>query len=103
MRHIIDAIAAQGRGDDTELLHVTKGEMAGLDALARKHFGRPLPRNPRTGIKEASLFRDWFGNDVGMALDVAAPVAVGAKPSRMVSPRWATTQHSTGRRPLGRL
>lgn len=80
MRHIIDAIAAQGRGDDTELLHVTKGEMAGLDALARKHFGRPLPRNPRTGIKEASLFRDWFGNDVGMALDVAAPVAVGFIP-----------------------
>lgn len=80
MRHIIDAIAAQGRGDDTELLHVTKGEMAGLDALARKHFGRPLPRNPKTGIKEASLFRDWFGNDVGMALDVAAPVAVGFIP-----------------------
>ena len=80
MRHIIDAIAAQGRDGDTELLHVTKGEMAGLDALARRHFGRSLPRNPRTGLKEASLFRDWFGNDVGMALDVAAPVAVGMIP-----------------------
>ena len=80
MRHIIDAIAAQGRNGDDELLHVTKGEMAGLDALARKHFGRNLPRNPRTGLKEASLFRDWFGNDVGMALDVAAPVAVGMIP-----------------------
>lgn len=80
MRHIIDAIAAQGRGDDKELLHVTKGELAGLDALARRHFGRELPRNPRTGIKEASLFRDWFGNDVGMAMDVAAPVAVGFIP-----------------------
>lgn len=80
MRHIIDAIAAQGRGKDSELLHVTKGEIAGLDALARRHFGRELPRNPRTGLKEASLFRDWFGNDVGMALDVAAPVAVGMIP-----------------------
>lgn len=77
MRHIIDAVAAQGRGDDTELLHVTKGELRGLDSLARRHFGRELPRNPRTGLKEASLFRDWFGNDVGMALDVAAPVALG--------------------------
>jgi len=80
MRHIIDAIAAQGRDGDTELLHVTKGELAGLDGLARKVYGRSLPRNPRTGLKEASLFQDWFGNDVGMALDVAAPVAVGFIP-----------------------
>lgn len=80
MRHVIDAIAAQGRGKDKELLHVTKGEIAGLDALARRHFGRELPRNPRTGLKEASLFQDWFGSDVGMALDVAAPVAVGFIP-----------------------
>ena len=78
MRHIIDAIAAQGRGDDTELLHVTKGEMAGLDALARRHFGRELPRNPRTGLKEASLFQDWFGNDVGRIADVAVPTLAGA-------------------------
>lgn len=80
MRHIIDAIAAQGRNGDDELLHVTKGEMAGLDALARRHFGRSLPRNPRTGLKEASLFRDWFGNDVGQVLDVAAPVATAFIP-----------------------
>ena len=80
MRHIIDAIAAQGRDGDTELLHVTKGELAGLDGLARRHFGRSLSRNPRTGLKEASLFRDWFGNDVGMALDVAAPVATAFIP-----------------------
>lgn len=80
MRHIIDAIAAQGRGKDKELLHVTKGEIAGLDALARRHFGRELPRNPRTGLKEASLFQDWFGSDVGMALDMAAPIAVGMIP-----------------------
>jgi len=78
MRHIIDAIAAQGRDGDTELLHVTKGELAGLDGLARKVYGRSLPRNPRTGIKEASLFRDWFGNDVGMAMDVAVPTLAGA-------------------------
>ena len=80
MRHVIDAIAAQGRDGDTELLHVTKGEIAGLDALARRHFGKNLPRNPRTGIKEASLFRDWFGNDVGTVFDVAAPIAVGMIP-----------------------
>lgn len=80
MRHVIDAIAAQGRDGDTELLHVTKGEIAGLDALARRHFGKSLPRNPRTGIKEASLFRDWFGNDVGTVFDVAAPIAVGMIP-----------------------
>lgn len=88
MRHIIDAIAAQGRGDDKELLHVTRGELAGLDALARRHFGRELPRNPRTGIKEASLFRDWFGEDVGAVADVAAPVAVAFIPG--VGPVAAT-------------
>ena len=80
MRHIIDAIAAQGRNGDDDLLHVTKGEMAGLDALARRHFGRGLSRNPRTGLREASLFRDWFGNDVGTALDIAAPVATAFIP-----------------------
>lgn len=80
MRHVIDAIAAQGRDGDTELLHVTKGEVAGLDALAKQHFGRELPRNPRTGIKEASLFQDWFGQGAGTVLGAIAPIAVGMIP-----------------------
>lgn len=80
MRHVIDAVAAQGRNGDTELLHVTKGEVAGLDALAKQAFGKELPRNPKTGIKEASLFQDWFGQDVGTALGVIAPIALGFIP-----------------------
>lgn len=71
-------LAAHGRNGDTELVHATKGEVRGLNAMAKKHFGRELPRNPNTGLREASLFRQWFGNDVGMAADIAVPTLAGA-------------------------
>jgi len=74
MRHVIDAIAAQGRNGDTELLHVTKGELAGLDAFKRSRTGTGLPRNPRTGLKEAN----WFNQYVAPVLPAAAGLAAGA-------------------------
>lgn len=49
-------IANKGRYGDDDLLHVSKTEIAGLDALARSIYGHPLPRNPDTGRKEAFLF-----------------------------------------------
>lgn len=52
MRHVARAIAKQGRGPDTELVHMTKGEvkvLAGMVGL------RSLPKNPKTGLPEAGL------------------------------------------------
>lgn len=77
---IATALAKQGRNGDNTLVHVSHKELAGLDALAKRHFGRELPRNPHTGLKEASLFQDWFGRDVGTALGIIAPIALGFIP-----------------------
>jgi hypothetical protein len=54
MRHVVNALAAQGRHGDDTLVHVSHGELQGLQALS----GRPLTRNPHTGLPEAWGF-DW--------------------------------------------
>lgn len=77
---IAQALSAQGRNGDDTLVHVSKKELAGLESLAKTAFGKELPRNPRTGLKEASLFQDWFGQDVGTALGIIAPIALGFIP-----------------------
>jgi len=52
----IQNIAAKGRHGDNTLMHVSDGEVAGLNALARSMMGRELTRNPDTGLPEAFLF-----------------------------------------------
>ena len=54
MQHIARGLASFGRGPDTELVHMTKGEVAGLQALAKRHGGS-LTRNPHTGLPEAGF------------------------------------------------
>ena len=49
-------LARKGRGPDTELVHMTKGEVAGLQALAVK-MGGTLTVNPDTGLVEASFLK----------------------------------------------
>jgi hypothetical protein len=47
-------IAAQGRGPDSTLVHMSNREVAGLQALAQKHGGQ-LSVNPDTGLPEAGF------------------------------------------------
>lgn len=47
-------IAALGRGNDSELVHMTRGEVAGLQRLALAHGGS-LTVNPNTGLVEAGF------------------------------------------------
>jgi hypothetical protein len=54
MKHIVQALAAQGRNGDDTLVHVSRGELHGLQALS----GQKLTRNPTTGLPEAYGF-DW--------------------------------------------
>ncbi len=54
MNKTAQGLAALGRGPDTELVHMTKGEVAGLQALAKRHGGS-LTLNPATGLPEASF------------------------------------------------
>jgi len=49
-------LATKGRGPDTELVHMTKGEIAGLQSLAVK-MGGTLTINPDTGLVEAGFLR----------------------------------------------
>lgn len=75
MRHIVNAIAAQGRHGDTELVHMNKGEVAALHGLAALD-GRKLTKNPHTGLTEAWNLWPTVGGIVGGAIGtVIAPGA----------------------------
>jgi len=64
-------LKSKGRGEDTQLIHMTPGEIDALQALAEQHGGS-LTINPETGLPEAG----WLGN----ILKVAAPVALSFIP-----------------------
>jgi hypothetical protein len=49
-------LASKGRDGDTELVHMTKGEIGGLQSLALAHGGS-LSINPDTGLVEASFLK----------------------------------------------
>jgi hypothetical protein len=52
LKHLADELASRGRYGDTELVHMTKGEVAGLQSLAQA-AGGSLTINPDTGKPEA--------------------------------------------------
>ena len=64
-------LSSKGRGEDTQLIHMTPGEIDALQAMAEQHGGS-LTINPHTGLPEAG----WLGN----ILKVAAPVALSFIP-----------------------
>jgi len=56
---LANELESKGRNGDTELVHMTKDEVAGLHSLARS-MGGQLTRNPNTGLYEASwLSKRW--------------------------------------------
>jgi hypothetical protein len=67
-------IQSQGRGDDSVLVHMTPGEVSGLQALAMAHGGS-LTINPETGLAEAG----WLGKLLPTILG-AAGMAFGIPP-----------------------
>ena len=50
-------LASKGRGKDSRLVHMTPGELKGLQALA-KAKGGSLTINPETGLPEAGFLDD---------------------------------------------
>jgi hypothetical protein len=76
-------LKAKGRGPDTELVHMTKGELDGLHGLARAMYGKDLPINPHTGLHEAGWLKSLLPTIVGGAVSyytgsTAAGAAAGA-------------------------
>jgi hypothetical protein len=54
LQHAAKHLASHGRGPDTELIHMTKGEINGLQQLAMAGGGS-LTINPHTGLAEAGF------------------------------------------------
>jgi hypothetical protein len=65
-------MAARGRGPDTQLIHMSPREVAGLQALAMAHGGS-LSINPETGLPEAG----FLDNVLPMILGVGAMALTG--------------------------
>jgi len=68
-------LAAQGRGPDTTLVHMSHGEVKGLQDLARAHGGS-LSINPQTGLPEAGFLSSLLPTIGGIALS-----AMGVPPA----------------------
>lgn len=66
MRELAKHLQSQGRGEDSVLIHMTPGEVKGLQALAMAHGGS-LTINPVTGLPEAG----FLGKILPMVLGVA--------------------------------
>jgi hypothetical protein len=64
-----EQVAAQGRGDDSLLVHMTPDEVRNLQKFAEAN-GTTLTINPTTGLPEAGLLSDLF--------KAVAPIALGA-------------------------
>lgn len=74
-------LAAQGRGPDKQLVHMSPREVAGLQALAMAHGGS-LSINPKTGLPEAGFLDKLLPMLVGVGITAAtggaaAPWMVG--------------------------
>jgi len=76
MRETAAGLAALGRGPDTMLVHMTPGEVQGLQALALSHGGS-LTINPHTGLPEAGFLKDILPTIVGVGLTMMGVPAWG--------------------------
>jgi len=77
-------LAAQGRGKDTTLVHMTPNEVQGLQQIA-KAAGGSLTLNPSTGLPEAGFLEDMLpmiigGGLMAMTGGAAAPALAGLTP-----------------------
>jgi len=65
-------LADKGRGPDTTLVHMSRGEVKSLNDLAMAHGGQ-LTINPQTGLPEAGFLSSILPMVAGMALNAYAP------------------------------
>jgi len=65
-------LQSHGRGEDTMLIHMTPGEVGGLQALAVAHGGS-LTINPHTGLPEAGWLKKLLPTLIGLGLNFFLP------------------------------
>ena len=67
---IAQAVQSQGRGKDTQLVHMTPNEVASMQALAKANGGS-LSINPNTGLPEAGFLDSMLPTILGVGLAAA--------------------------------
>jgi len=72
LQNLATQMAAQGRGPDRTLVHMSPKEVQGLQALAMAHGGS-LTINPVTGLPEAGFLESILPAVAGFALNAFAP------------------------------
>lgn len=70
-------LAAHGRGKDTELIHMDKGEIASLQQIAKANGGS-LTINPQTGLPEAGFLSAMLPMIAGAGLMMIPGMQAGA-------------------------
>lgn len=93
MKKTAHYLASQGRYGDTELLHVTKGELAALRGLGSL-TGAKVTINPKTGLPEAFNFKSLIPAIVGIGATVASGGTLSPLMAGLIS--GATTTAVTG-------
>ena len=78
LEYAAEAVRSKGRGDDTMLVHMTPGEVKGLQQLAMA-YGGSLSTNPETGLPEAGFLKSLLPTliGVGLAATGMGPLAAG--------------------------
>jgi len=74
MQGVASLVAAQGRGGDSTLVHMTPDEVRSLQALARSR-GMELPINPETGYPEANFLSNFL-RSIGRGISTVATTAL---------------------------
>lgn len=72
---LAQTVQSQGRGKDTQLVHMTPNEVAGLQSLAMAHGGS-LSINPGTGLPEAGFLDNILPTLAGAALTIGSGGAI---------------------------
>ena len=72
---LADKVESKGRGNDKMLVHMTPGEVAGLQYLAMRHGGS-LTVNPETGLVEAGFLKNILPTLAGAALTIGSGGAI---------------------------
>ncbi len=72
LKDAAEYLRAQGRGKDTELVHLTKREVRAMEGLA-KAVGGSLTRNPKTGLPEAGFLDSLLPTILGTVANFIVP------------------------------
>lgn len=68
LQDVAQHLSSKGRNGDSVLVHMTPGEVRGLEALALRHYGHGLTVNPDTGLPEANILKALLPTIAGVGL-----------------------------------